>query len=60
MRAVCQPPPRGQGSHLLSLLPVLQGLSRLQMRSSHLDSKEGRGYAAPVPFQLKSQELREQ
>ena len=52
--------PRGQGSHLLSLLPVLQGLTRLQMRSSHLDPKEGRGCAAPLPFQLESQELQEQ
>lgn len=51
-------PPRGQGSHLLSLLPIPQGLTRLQMRSSHLDPKEGRRlYKAPLPSSAKAKTL---
>lgn len=51
-------PPRGQGSHLLSLLPIPQGLSRIQMRSSHLDPKEGRRlYKAPLPPSSKAKTL---
>lgn len=50
-------PLRGQSSHLLSLLPIPQGLSRLQMRSSHLDPKESRRLCkAPLPSQLKSKD----
>lgn len=51
-------PLRGQGSHLLSLLPIPQGLSRLQMRSSHLDPKEGRRlYKASLPPSSKATTL---